>query len=281
MIKISAFFENNPYPGLFFSVPMVIAAVTRVAFCALSHLSEIFKNRLYSFYPSAPLLKKIAVTKKMNLPFPPFFYQTSFSRNEQLSLTIYDVAGNGNCFFYALHLSLQALNHPKKNLTPENLRQALTDYLLHNLGKDPDIELKLRLELSEIADQKKAMLQSRLLSLKKLRLEALTKSEDTKLTQGVEFWSDVAATCYLPNSEDAQLMEMIDSQIKELAYEIGQPGVWVGYVALDILAKILNIHICVHNPAPHLPIVYEAGDPCHPKVDLLRAPNHYLTIIYD
>jgi hypothetical protein len=281
MVKLGSYYSIPPYPGFAFSMPVAFTLIFKIVYSLIAHLTKLLINALSSFSGSIPFIQKATLKKAGHLPFAPLFYQTSFFRHEELSLTVYDVSGDGNCFFYSLHLCLQAMDHPSKNLTPENLREAMTDYIFNHLGSDPDIEQNLRLELSEIADQKRGELQTRLLSLKELRQQAFERSKDRMLPQGIEFWSDVSASCFCPNTKDPELVEMIRRQTQELTYEISKPGYWVGHVALDIMAKILQIRICVHNPAPLLPVVCELGNPSHPQVDLLRAPNHYLAIIYD
>ncbi|NBU62417.1 MAG: hypothetical protein EBS28_01295 [Chlamydiae bacterium] len=281
MVKIGSYFALPPYPGYAFSMPVAFTLIFKIVYSLIAHLAKLLVNELVSFSSSVPFIQKTVLKKWGHLPFAPLYYQTSFFRHEELSLTVYDVSGDGNCFFYSLHLCLQTIEHPCKNLSPENLREAMTDYIFNHLGSDPDIEQNLRLELSEIADQKKGELQTRLLSLEALRRQAFEKAQDRMLPQGIEFWSDVSASCFSPNTTDHELVDMIHRQTQELSYEISKPGCWVGHVALDIMAKILKIRIRVHNPAPLLPVVCELGNPFHPQVDLLRAPNHYLAIIYD
>lgn len=281
MVKIGSFLAVPPYPGFAFSLTVALTLILRVVYSLLAQLAKILINQIVSLSNQIPFIQKTALKLECQLPFPPLFYQNSFFRHRELSLTVYDVFGDGNCFFYSLHLCLQIIDHPKKNLSPNNLREAMTDYIFNHLGHDPDIEKNLRLELSEIADQKKGELQSRLLYLKELQGQASEKSKASILTHGIAFWSDVSASCFCPNTSDQELVEMIHRQTQELCYEISKPSYWVGHVALDIMAKILQIHIRVHNPAPLFPVICEFGDPSHPKVDLLRATNHYLAIIYD
>lgn len=247
-----------------------------LALIIIRTVAEFLVNKIFKPSESKENLPK---ESKKILPFPP--YVVSVNKVPAIGATLIDVKGDGNCFFYSLHLWLQELDHPQKNLSPFDLREWMTQYLFENVSENLQLMECLRLELSEIADQKKSYLEETLQTLKVLDCPSLAGSTEPSLLKGIEFWGDTAATILFPNPEDRDLTDLIHGQMLEMADELSQPGAHVGPVALQIMSHLLQLEIRIHSPDPSHTIVYTQGSPDLPGIDIVRAPNHFMVLKYD
>lgn len=250
--------------------------ILSLALMIFKKVTEFFVNKIFS--PSEPK-KNLSKVHKTIPPFPS--YVVSMNKVPTIGATLINVKGDGNCFFYSLHFWLQELNHPQKNLSPLELREWMTQYLFENVSKNPQLMDSLKLELSEIADQKKSYLEETLQTLRVLDCPSLAGSTEPSLLKGIEFWGDTAATLLFPDPEDRDLTDLIHGQMLEMADELSQPGAHVGPVALQIMAHLLQLQIRIHSTDPSHTIVYTQGSPDHPGIDIVRAPNHFMVLKYD
>jgi hypothetical protein len=190
-----------------------------------------------------------------------------------------DVPGDGNCLFHATLVCLKALNHDKKGLSANKLREKALDHLKKHKLDEPTKTI-LRQELEEYLHDAQAKRLEDKAAVERLRLLCLrphTRSPKSSQEESMESHKGALYETVANFSED--MPSHLDPTVEEYLELLAEPRTFAGNAMIEALSQELGVQLNIYGPQPDQALLYQTHSPHEQKIHLINVGRHYNALI--